>query len=453
MDRKISIEPSRYSRSWPWKMAWRDSRKSRGKLLLFIASISLGIAAMVGITSFRENLLAEIDKQAKSLVGADFRISGNRDLPDSILQSFQSLTADYSRENFFSSMVLFPKTNGTRLTQVRALEGDYPYYGAIETVPVNASKDFLKGRYAIVDEKLMIQYDVQHGDSVQVGSLTFEIIGTIQQVPGQADVSASVAPVVYIPYQYVEETGLIQKGSRINYVHYFQFPVEPDTVNKWAKLVAQTERKGYDVETVEEEKRETGEAFSNLSNFLEIVAFTALLLGCLGVASSIYVYARSKVQSVAVLRCLGMKAKQAVGVYLIQVTVFGFIGALVGSLLGMGIHLYLPTVVKDFLPIDLDPILYWPALVVGVLIGIVISLLFGLLSLVGLRKVSPLAAIRISAGDTTFRLDRVLIPIVGGIILFIVLSLYWQIQSISQALIFSGILIGAIAFLGAIGKG
>lgn len=453
MDKKITIEPSSYSKSWPWKMAWRDSRKSRGKLLLFIASISLGIAAMVGITSFRANLLDEIELQAKSLVGSDVRVKGSRDLPDSLLQSFRSMSADFSKENYFASMVLFQKTGGTRLVQVRALEGSYPYYGAIETKPTEASSQFQSGRYALVDEKMMIQYDAQIGDSLNVGNLSFEIIGAITQIPGQTDVSSSISPVVYIPYQYLETTGLIKKGSRISYIHYFQFSEQPDTAQVWGKLATHTESKGYDVETVEEEKRETGEDFENLSNFLELVAFTALLLGCLGVASSMFVYSKSKVQAVAILRCLGMKAKQAVSVYLIQVTFFGFFGALIGSVLGLGIHMYLPVVVKDFLPIDLDPVPYWPALIVGVLIGIVISLLFGLLSLISLRKISPLSAIRLGFGDQKFQFDRLLIPIVGGIVLFIFLSVYWQIQSFTDSLIFSGILIGAIVFLGLIGKG
>lgn len=452
MDRKIIIEPPKYSRSWPWKMAWRDSRKSRGKLFLFIAAISLGIAAMVGITSFRENLLDEIDKQAKGLVGSDVRLRGQRDLPDSLLQSFKSMTAGHSQESYFASMVMFQKSGGTRLVQVRALTGDYPYYGAIATKPTQASKDFQSAKYALVDQKMMIQYDAQVGDSLQVGNVTFEITGAITQIPGQTDVSASISPVVYIPYEYLEATGLIKKGSRINYVHYFQFSEEVDSTG-WSKLAAHTESKGYDVETVEEEKRETGEDFENLSDFLELVAFTALLLGCLGVASSIYVYAKSKIQSVAVLRCLGMKARQAVSVYLIQVTLFGFIGALIGSILGLAIHLYLPAVVQDFLPIDLEPTPYWPALFVGVLIGIVISLLFGLLSLVGLRNISPLSAIRLGFGESKYKFDKALIPIIGGIILFIFLSVYWQIQSWTEALAFSGILIGAILFLGAIGKG
>ena len=41
-------------------MAWRDSRRSRARLLLFMASIILGIAALVGINSFGDNLARSI---------------------------------------------------------------------------------------------------------------------------------------------------------------------------------------------------------------------------------------------------------------------------------------------------------------------------------------------------------------------------------------------------------
>lgn len=433
-------------------MAIRDSRKSRSRLLLFIASISLGIAAMVGIVSFRQNLLKEIDLQAKELVGADVRIRGNRDLPDSLLNQFKKMSVDYSRENFFSSMVLFPESGGTRLTQVRALQGAYPYYGSIETIPSEAGSTFLDGKYALVDEKLILQYDAQVGDSIKVGAVTFKILGTISKVPGRSDVSATIAPIVYIPHQFIEETGLIQKGSRISYFHYFQFGQAVDTVG-WVKLSEITESKGYDVETIEEEKEETGEAFSNLSSFLELVAFAALLLGCLGVSSAIYVYARSKVQSVAVLRCLGMRSWDAVGIYLIQVVLFGLIGAGIGSALGMIIHYFLPTIAKDFLPVSLDPVPYWPALLMGLAIGMVVSLLFGLLSLVGLRNISPLSAIRFGASDINFRFDRLLIPIGGAILLFIFLAVFWQIESLIEAVNFSAILVGSILFLFALGKG
>ena len=57
--------------SFIWKMAWRDSRSSRRRLLLFSISITLGIAALVGIGSFRHSLAEAIDDQARTLLGAD----------------------------------------------------------------------------------------------------------------------------------------------------------------------------------------------------------------------------------------------------------------------------------------------------------------------------------------------------------------------------------------------
>ncbi len=452
MDKKITIQQEKYSRSWPLRMAWRDSRKSRGKLMLFIASISLGIAALVGITSFRENLMDEIDDQARSLLGADFSVDDRTPLPDSLFNKFAKFSSLQSKETSFSSMVLFPSTGGTRLVQVRALEGDYPYYGSIETDPPEASKAFRQSQSAIVDEKLLLQYNAELGDSVRVGNLAFEIVGEVKKIPGQSDVGTSVAPVVYIPRQFLEETGLIKKGSRIRYTTYFQFDPEADTTGQWSNTVEQSESLGYDVDTIEEKKDDTGRAFRDLSSFLELIAFTALLLGCLGVASSIYVYVKSKVPSVAVLRCLGMKASQAISIYLIQVAIFGLIGSVIGCIIGVVIHLYLPEITKAFIPIDITPVIYWPAIYVGVLLGIIISVLFGLLSLVGLRKVSPLSAIRSGFESTKIKWDK-LVGLIGlTVVFFIYLALWWQLSDAFFALVYTGILIGSILLLFGIGK-
>lgn len=432
-------------------MAWRDSRKSRGKLLLFIASISLGIAALVGITSFRENLLAEIDVQAKSLLGADFSVSANKELPDSLFSKFSSISSSSSEEIFFSSMVLFPG-GGTRLAQIRALEGDYPYYGEIETVPAQASKEFRDGQYAIVDEKLMIQYNVELGDSVKVGKMGFVIKGKVRKIPGQSDVGTSVAPVVYIPAEFLDATGLIMPGSRVNRTAFFQFSAEKDTSVVWTKMRTQAEADGFDVDTIQDRKEETGRAFTDLSSFLELIAFTALLLGCLGVASSIYVYVKSKVQSVAVLRCLGMKANQAINIYLLQVAFFGLIGSIIGCVLGVIIHLYLPEVTKSFIPIEITPTIYWPALYIGVILGIAISVLFGLLSLVGLRKVSPLSAIRTGFETSKFKWDKLVAAIGISVVLFLFAALWWQLKNPTFAAVYTSVLIGAILLLFGIGK-
>ena len=71
--------------SWLFIMAWRDSRRSRSRLLLFTSAIVLGIAALVGITSFGDNMARSVDEQARELVGADLVLSSNQPT-DSVLR-------------------------------------------------------------------------------------------------------------------------------------------------------------------------------------------------------------------------------------------------------------------------------------------------------------------------------------------------------------------------------
>ncbi|MBS1528109.1 MAG: ABC transporter permease, partial [Bacteroidetes bacterium] len=202
---------------WLLNMAWRDSRRNRSRLFLFVSSIIFGIAALVAIYTFGVNLKKDIDTQAATLIGADMTIYSNK-LPDARTQKFlDSLGDRRSEERSFASMVYFPKSQNTRLAQVRALQGEFPYYGKLETIPENAGIDFRNGKKALVDQTLMLQYNAKVGDSIKVGNVTFLIEGTLTKAPGQANIASSIAPLVYIPMQYLPQTGLMQKGSRINY--------------------------------------------------------------------------------------------------------------------------------------------------------------------------------------------------------------------------------------------
>src|SRR5690606_30252365 len=107
---------------WILKMAFRDFRKNISRLLLFVSSIVVGIAALVAISSFGENLTADIDNQAKELLGADLVLKNNRPIEK---QAIDSLAIGRASEVNFASMVAFPQTGLSRLTQVRALEGGF----------------------------------------------------------------------------------------------------------------------------------------------------------------------------------------------------------------------------------------------------------------------------------------------------------------------------------------
>ena len=165
--------------SWLALMAWRDSRRNRSRLFLFISSIILGIAALVAIYSLSSNLRQEIENQAAGLLGADLEISHNKPFPPNIKSLVDSLGDRRSEERRFTSMIYFKKSGGTRLIQVRALGGEFPFYGELETTPVSAARSFRKGQQALVDQTLMLQYNAQVGDSIKIGEIAFVIEGTL----------------------------------------------------------------------------------------------------------------------------------------------------------------------------------------------------------------------------------------------------------------------------------
>ncbi len=442
----------KFNLSWLAKMAWRDSRKSRSRLFLFISTIILGIAALVAIYSLGNNLHDEVNNQAAALLGADLDISSNQPATATVEKILDTIGETRSEERKFASMVLFTKSNGTRLVQVRALAGPFPYYGSLETSPEIAGISFRNKREALVDETLMLQYNASVGDSIKVGNINFAIAGKLLNAPGQTGLSSSIAPIIYIPLQYLNQTGLTQKGSRISYHYYYKFKPGIDVQKLMDELNPRLEANDLNYETVERQKEDTGRSFSDLTRFLSLVGFIALLLGCTAVASAIHVYVKEKVNSIAVLRCLGLKASQAVLIYLIQIAGIGCIGAVAGAVLGIIIQQFLPFILKDFLPVHIATAISWLAVIQGIALGIIISVLFALLPLLSIRKISPLNALRVSYEPQQNQKDPLQWIIYLLITIFVYGFTYVQVHNNRQALSFTAGIALALLILTAIAK-
>jgi putative ABC transport system permease protein len=436
----------------PWlvKMAWRDSRKNRSRLLLFISSMILGIAALVAIYAVGDNLNRDIDKQAATLLGADLNLHSNK-LPAApgrkIIDSLNKISRGYAEEQSFASMVLFLKGQGTRLVQIRALKGEFPFYGTIETTPLSAASTFKQGREVLVDKTLMLQYQAEVGDSVQIGKLNFRIAGALDKAPGQSGFTSTIAPSIFMPLEYLAKTGLVEKGSRISFNYYFRFPDTSDVDALVEKLAPAFDKFDMDEETITSKKASTGKSFSDVTKFLSLVGFIALLLGCIGVASAVHIYVREKMQSVAILRCLGLSSRHAFLIYLIQITAIGFIGALAGSVLGTGIQQILPSVFKEFLPLEMSTDISWRAIGQGLVLGVLISFLFSLLPLISIRKISPLNTIRISVQQERIDNDPWRWFVYLLIFAFITCFARLQLQSWRETAIFSLSIVAGFAIL------
>ncbi|MFD2562333.1 ABC transporter permease [Aquimarina rubra] len=414
-------------------MAWRDGRASISRLFLFMASIILGIAAVVSIQLFSENVKQNIERQSKVLIGADFIID-SRQLPnDKVKAIIDSLGAD-AYEVSFPSMAAFPKNGAAKLVQVRGMEGNFPFYGTLETEPVTAAAAYQQKGGAVVDATLMLQYDIKPGDSIKLGVVTLPITGTLNSMPGSSGIGATVAPTVLIPFRFIEQTELLQLGSRKRYQYFFEAP-EVDLVELENTLDPILDAENADLDTHTSTSRQIGRGYANLGKFLNLAAFIALLLGCIGIASSVHIYIKEKLIDVAVLKCLGASRKQTFLIYLIQIAVMGLIGGILGTMAGVGLQQALPFLLEDFLPFDVQVSISLQPIMMGLLLGVFMSVLFTLPPLLGTWFVSPLEVLRVSeeqpAGSRKMR-----ILTFGAILIFILLFSFWIFKDLLFALAF-----------------
>ncbi len=434
-------------------MAWRDSRSHRRRLALYLSSIVLGVAVLVAIRSLGDNLESTVSTQAKSLLGADLVIRGNRAFDSATESLIDSIGGEQAREVQFNSMVYFPHNGGTRLVQVRAISGGFPFYGELVTEPAGARLTYQDGGEALLDDGLLLQFGASVGDSIKLGTQTFLIGGRLKQIPGENFAAMTLAPRIFIPLSLLEQTGLVQPGSRVSYQAYFRLEASTDVGSLSSAIRPRLEKGGLRTETVSNRRWRMGRTLGNLYNYLGLVGFVALLLGCVGVASAIHVYVRHKLSTVAVLRCLGARSSQAFTIYIIQAAALGLGGSILGAAVGLFVQMLLPGVLAGVLPIDIPIAFSWLAVLQGICIGLSLTVLFALLPLLPLRRISPLVALRAAFGSASDKRDllqlfiSLIILIATGVLSIIQTGRIWVGVGFTLGLAIAFLLLAAVAFL------
>jgi putative ABC transport system permease protein len=429
---------------WVWNMAWRDARHNFSRLFLFVASLVTGIAAVVAIGSLNYSLQEDLDRNARELLGADLVANGSKRFETEVVAAFDSTGLQQASESELASMVMFMNSRQSRLVRVMGLKGAFPFYGDIATLPQDAYEKMKQGGYAMLDESLATQYEVSSDDSVKIGNTIFRVAGVVQKFPGSAGILTTFTPSVYITQQELDSTGLIQFGSRVTYRQYFKTKDAAEAEALGKKLRPLLRKYGHGYDTVAERKEDLGEAFQSVYQFFSLLAFVALLLGCIGVASSVHIYAREKRDEVAVLRCVGSTGWQAFSIYFIQIFSLGLIGSVVGATVGLGIQQVVPLIFKEFIPGEVSLGLSWRAAFEGLALGTVISALFSILPLVAVRFVPPLTVLRAESGmDSVFSKTKVVA--IALIVLFPIAVATYQTRSWLAGVAFTG---GVVVALG-----
>ena len=427
------------------KMAWRDTRASRRRLLLYSLSIVLGVAALSGISSLGDNLRATVDTQAKGLLGADLAATARPTFSAKALTVLQSHGA-FARGVTTNTMATFG--DGTRrLVQLNAVEGAFPFYGEVETAPTGMLARLGEGNKALVEEAALAQSGLTVGDEIKLGAVSFQVIGALKKYPGQSPMASMFAPRVQVSMAALESSGLLKKGSLAQHSAYLKLAPTADAAAVVAELKKALRGERISFTTAEQRKEQLGDALKNVFAFISLVGFLALFLGAVGVASAMHVFIRQRIATVAVLRCLGASARTSFSIYLVQGLGLGIVGSMLGVAVGLLLQFMLPVMLRGYVPYQIEFLISWSAILKGVSAGVGVSLLFTLLPLLEVRRVSPLLVLRSGYDETTAKADplRWAVYAAIGVAMFGFATLqtgYWQ-----AGAAFSGAMVVSFVFL------
>ncbi len=378
---------------WTWRMAWRDSRTQRKRLAIFALSIIAGISALVAIHSLKSSALTAVETEAKSLLGSDLEITSRQPFPEETVARIVARAHESSRETDFSSMLYFPGADAARLVQVRGIEGGYPFYGAVETVPAGAWAAVRERSGILLEPAMLDQFHAKVGDTVKLGALELPILGALTKTPPRAGRFAGIAPEAYVRMGDLAKTGLLSKSSLSSHRLHLVLSDPKDA----AAIRRDFANSAWHFETPKDRRDSLGSALDNFQQFLGLVALAALALGAIGVAGAIHAHIGRRTAVVAVLRCLGCPGNVAFAIYLIQAMILGLLGALVGAVFGMILHWGAVTLFGRSLPISIDASPQWAAIAKTTAVGLAVCGGFALLPLLRVRRISPLALLRSGA--------------------------------------------------------
>ena len=362
-----------------------------------MASITLGVAALVSIHSFRDDFTRAVQDEADVLMGANARLFDNEPMPPEIVAILDSLRAngvETARVTTVSSMILATATDVVRLFQVRAMDPGYPYYGDVTTDPPGRWGAHLTRGQVLVDPAVLTQLGVDVGDTLVVGRERLEIVGTVDDLPTDVTFQTAIGPRVHVSQATLDRSELIGFGSLARFEVFLNMPIEAERRAIRDRHRPLFQRLGVGYQLAEERAQNLSNGIRFLGRFLALVGLAALLLGGVGVASAIHVYIREKRPGIAVLRCIGAGQSTAFLAYLLQAAWLGLFGASAGVALGVIIQNVIPIMLSGLLPVQVTTRFSPASAAAGLGIGVWVAVVFALIPLLQVRDVPPLAALR-----------------------------------------------------------
>jgi putative ABC transport system permease protein len=440
----------KYSVSFPFRMAWRDTHAAAGKFLFVVLSVALGATALTAVAGFNESVRYTLLREARSLMAGD--ISLRMPIQPSaeethFLEQLQSEGIASTRVTETVSMASAGQGVPTLISVKGADLTQYPFYGNLALDPAGVRLD--EGSVAASDD-LLLRLGLHVNDSVTVGNSTFKIAARIVREPDRMTTGFTLGPRVLFTREGLASTGIVIPGSRITERVLLRLPPGKHIGQMRQRLESVFGRRARITDYTETNPQLT-RALDRATRFLSLVSLIALIVAGLGVGSTMQSHLRQKMPNIAFMKCVGGRAGQVTSIYLAQALMIGLAGSLIGAVAGAFAQAAFARLVAHYFDIAVILIWPWSAMLKGTAAALATAVLFALPALLSVAEVKPALILRKEVSEEA-KPPRSRSSILALAIILIGLWAIgvWVAASVQFASVFGGVLLGSLLVFAAI---
>ncbi len=444
------------------RMAYRELRASWRRLLFFFCCVAIGVGGIVALRSLVQNVRTALAAEARGLTAGDVYVRTDQPWSDEVRGLIEARAAEVPAVELTETvdtvtMARLPAGIRTKVVEVRGVEPAFPFYGRFTLESGSAySSALLRDRGALVGRELLPQLGVSVGDEILIGDEAFTIRDAIVTEPGRQLGGFSLGPRVLIARDALAETGLIGFGSRAERQLLLRVPEE--AIEPLVRILRDDLQEAFvRVGSYRRTENRIERNFSRAENYLSLIGFVIVILGGIGVWSVTRVFVQQRLRSAAILKCLGATTAGVLAVYVVQVALLGFGGALLGIAVAWGVLAAVPdslaaqaasTTGFQVVSTSLTP----SATLQGLAVGLLVSLLFALVPLLDTRHAKPLLLLRQGEALDVLPRDPVRIAATALVGLGLVAVASWQAASLEVGAWVAGGFIGVAGALHLLGR-
>ncbi len=380
------------------RIAWREVRAARVRFLFVILAVAVGVGSLTGVRGFSRSFRRMLLGQARTLMAADLtaRVFG---LPTTEQQAvLDSLAARGVRRTWITETVTMASSNTVAdplLISVKAVDpAAYPFYGEVQLNPARPLNQALTPDTVVVSDDLLMRLNVRTGDILRLGGQDFRIAAVVVSEPDRMTGTLNVGPRVMITRAGLDRTGLITLGSRASERYLFKLPASGVPGVEQVRL---TLRDAFPEATISDYRQThpiITRGLDRAETFLSLIALIALVIGAMGVASAMHAHIQQKLDSIAVMKCIGARSSQVIRIYVTQTLLLGLGGGILGAVAGVAVAAAFPPMIARYFTISVAASWDWLPALQGIAVACLITLLFTLPPLLSIREIRPALVFR-----------------------------------------------------------